>query len=74
MARPQALRSRYYGSAPSSHCRPLPAILLEVYALPAGTLPPELDHAIEDLLMPGFRERVFTAYLANMPDEGTLPS
>ncbi len=54
-----------------ARCRRL---LLEVHALPAGTLPPELDHAIEDLLMPGFRDRVFTVYLANMPDDGTLPS
>jgi hypothetical protein len=54
-----------------ARCRRL---LLEVHALPAGTVPPELDDAIEDLLMPGFRERVFAAYLAKMPDDGTLPS
>ena len=54
-----------------ARCRRL---FLEVHALPAGTLPPELDDAIEDLLMPGFRERVLTAYLASMPDDGTLPA
>jgi hypothetical protein len=54
-----------------ARCRRL---LLEAYALPAGTLPSELDDAIEDLLMPGFRERILAAYLADMPHDGTLPS
>ncbi len=49
-------------------------LLLEVHALPEGTLPPELDAAIEDLLMPGYRERVLAGYLASLPDDGSPPS
>ncbi len=47
-------------------------LLLEVHVLPPGTLPPELDDAIEDLLMPGYRERLMAAYLASLPTEGRL--
>ena len=42
-------------------------VLCAIYSLPEGTLPPELDDAIEDLLMPGYRERVMSAYLASLP-------
>jgi hypothetical protein len=49
-------------------------LLFEVHALPAGTLPPDLEHAIEDLLMPGWRERLLTMYLANLRDDGTPPA
>jgi hypothetical protein len=42
-------------------------ILFEIYALPEGTLPPELEDAVEDLLMPGYRERLMAAYLASLP-------
>jgi hypothetical protein len=48
-----------------ARCRRL---LFAIYALPEGTLPPELDDAIEDLLMPGYRERLMAAYLASLPD------
>ncbi len=46
---------------------PSPTLLFAIYALPEGTLPPELDDAIEDLLMPGYRETVMAAYLASLP-------
>jgi hypothetical protein len=45
-----------------------------VYAFPAGTLPSELDGSLEDLLMPDFRQRILAAYLADMPNDGSLPS
>ena len=45
-------------------------VLREIYALPEGTLPPELDDEVEDLLMPGYRERLVTAFLARLPPEG----
>ncbi len=47
-----------------ARCRRL---LLELHALPPGTLPDEVDDAIEDLLMPGYRERLMVAYLASLP-------
>jgi len=42
-------------------------LLLEVHALPPGTLPPELEDAIEDVVAPGFRERVLARLLACLP-------
>ena len=48
-------------------------VLCEIHALPEGTLPPELDDAVEDLLMPGYRERLLAAYLATLPAEGQHP-
>jgi hypothetical protein len=50
---------------------PCRRLLLKVHALHAGILPPELGAAIEDLPVPAFRQRVLTAYLANVPDEET---
>jgi hypothetical protein len=41
-------------------------LLLELHALPPGTLPEEIDDEIEDLLMPGYRERLMVAYLASL--------
>ena len=41
--------------------------LLELYALPPGSLPDELEDLIEELVAPGFRERVSAAFLASMP-------
>jgi hypothetical protein len=41
-------------------------LLLELHALPPGTLPDEIDDAVEDLLMPGYRERLTVAYLASL--------
>jgi hypothetical protein len=46
-----------------ARCRRL---LFAVYALPGGTLPPDLDDAIADLLMPGYRARVTAAYLVTL--------
>lgn len=55
-------------TATSSAPSPAPAAYSPlIYALPEGTLPPELDDAIEDLLMPGYRQRVMAAYLASLP-------
>jgi hypothetical protein len=42
-------------------------LLLELQALPPGTLPDDIDDAIEDLLAPGYRERLTAAYLASLP-------
>lgn len=42
-------------------------VLCEIYALPEGTLPPELDDSVEELLMPGYRERLLAAFLASVP-------
>jgi hypothetical protein len=42
-------------------------LLLELHALPPGTLPEEIEDEIEDLLMPGYREKVMAAYLASLP-------
>jgi hypothetical protein len=47
-----------------ARCRRL---LLSIYSLPEGTLSPGLDDAIEDLLMPGYRERLMAAHLASLP-------
>ena len=52
-----------------AHCRRL---LLDLLALPPGTLPPEVDDAIEDLIAPGFRERVLASYLASLPVSGQV--
>jgi hypothetical protein len=40
--------------------------LYELHALPPGSLPDELEDAIEDLVTPGFRERVLASYLASL--------
>lgn len=37
--------------------------LLELHALPPGSLPDELEDLIEDLIAPGFRERLQAAFL-----------
>ncbi len=42
-------------------------LLLETHTLPPGTLPEEIEDEIEDLLMPGYREKVMAAYLASLP-------
>jgi hypothetical protein len=49
-------------------------VLFDVYALPEGTLPPEMDEAIEDLLMPGYRERLLRRYLASLPTDHARPA
>jgi hypothetical protein len=41
-----------------------------LYALPEGTLPPEPDNAVAELLMPGCHEQLIAAYLATLPAEG----
>jgi hypothetical protein len=40
-------------------------VLLDLHALPPGTLPDEID-AMEDLMMPGYRERLMVAYVAKV--------
>jgi hypothetical protein len=43
-------------------------VLYEICALPEGTLPLELDDAVEDLPpMPGYRERLLAAFLGLPP-------
>ena len=64
------LLSRCYGSPTIRTLARCRRLLLEVYALPEGTLPPELNDAIEELLMPGFRERVLAAYLEGLTPGG----
>ena len=44
--------------------------LLELHALPPGSLPDELEDLIEDLIAPGFRERLLASYLVNLPLPG----
>ena len=44
--------------------------LLELHALPPGSLPDELEDLIEDLIAPGFRERLAAAFLASTPHSG----
>ncbi len=39
--------------------------LLELHALPPGSLPDELEDLIEDLIAPGFREWLLALYLAS---------
>jgi len=46
--------------------------LLELHALPPGSLPEELEDLIEDLVAPGFRERLVTTFLASTPHSGPL--
>ena len=46
--------------------------LYELHALPPGSLPDELKDAIEDVVAPGFRERVLAAYLASLPATGPV--
>jgi hypothetical protein len=41
-------------------------LLCELHALPPGTLPPEVEDAIEDAIAPGLRERVLASYLAGL--------
>jgi hypothetical protein len=45
-------------------------VLCERHALLPGTLPPAIDEAVEELLMPGYRERRLAHYLASVPPEG----
>ena len=42
-------------------------LALELHALPPGTLPPDLEDAIADVVAPGFREWVLASYLASLP-------
>ena len=44
--------------------------LLELHALPPGILPDELEDLIEDLVAPGFRERLLSEPLENVPSVG----
>ena len=46
--------------------------LLELHALPPGSLPDELEDLIEDLVAPGFRERLLASYLASLPPSGQV--
>jgi hypothetical protein len=49
-------------------------VLLEIHGLPPGTLPPHLDEAVEDLVAPGFRDRLAAVLLASLPPAGGRPS
>ena len=42
--------------------------LLELHALPPGSLPDELEDLIEDLIALGFRERLLSALLMSVSD------
>jgi hypothetical protein len=53
-----------------ARCRRL--LLCELHALPPGTLPPELEDAIEDVIAPGFRERVLARYVEGLPPAGAV--
>jgi hypothetical protein len=44
--------------------------LLELHALPPGSLPDEWENLIADVVAPGFRERVLTSYLAGLASGG----
>ena len=46
--------------------------LHELHALPPGSLPDEVEDAIEDVIAPGFRERVLASYLADLPPAGGM--
>ena len=61
----------FSGGRSPPRARPLCRVLCEIYALREGTLPPELDDEIEDLLMPGYRERLLAACLASVPHDGS---
>ena len=37
-----------------------------MHALPPGSLPDELEDLIEELIAPGFRERMLASYLASL--------
>ena len=39
--------------------------LLELHALPPGSLPEELEDLVEELVAPGYRERLLRAFLTN---------
>ena len=46
--------------------------LLELHALPPGSLPDDLENLIEDLVAPGFRERLLREFVAGLPDSQRL--
>ena len=46
--------------------------LLALHALPPGSLPDELEDLVEDLIAPGFRERLLALYLASLPPSGQV--
>ncbi len=46
--------------------------LLDLHALPPGSLPDELEDLIEDLVAPGFRERLLREFVAGLPDSQRL--
>jgi hypothetical protein len=43
-----------------------------LHALPPGSLPDDLENLVEDLVAPGFRERLLALYMASLPDTGQV--